>query len=116
MSPERKQCNAKVRAMYEDVSTRTRRFHAGSAVAGTVVFLLLAAASQAQTVRTADATARAQQSGVPVHVVVTVEARKGEESPVINREDVMVREEGEREDFRDVWPKTVHHQTSQGPR
>jgi len=48
--------------------------------------------------------------------VVTVEARKGEESPVINREDVMVREEGEREDFRDVWPKTVHHQTSQGPR
>lgn len=41
----------------------------------------------------AAASVRAQQSsGVPVHVVVTVEARKGEEPPVINREDVMVRE------------------------
>jgi hypothetical protein len=37
--------------------------------------------------------ARTQQSsGVPVHVVVTVEARKGQEAPVINREDVMVHE------------------------
>ena len=37
--------------------------------------------------------ARAQQpAGVPVHVVVTVEAHKGKEPPVINREDVMVHE------------------------
>lgn len=31
-------------------------------------------------------------NGVPVHMVVTVEARKGPEVPVVNREDVMVHE------------------------
>jgi hypothetical protein len=44
------------------------------------------------------ASARAQQpSGVPVHVVVTVEAHKGKEFPVINREDVLVHEGRDRD-------------------
>ena len=56
MSPERMQYAAKLRAMHEDVSSRTRRsILAASAVGGTFLFLLLAAASYAQTVRTADA-------------------------------------------------------------
>src|SRR5579872_1448165 len=33
-----------------------------------------------------------------------------------SQDDVFLRLEGEREDIRDVWPKTVRHQTSQGPR
>jgi hypothetical protein len=42
--------------------------------------------------------ARAQQSaGVPVRIVVTVEARKGKETPLINREDVMVHEGRDRD-------------------
>src|SRR5579863_5449504 len=42
--------------------------------------------------------ARAQQpAGVPVHIVVTVEAHKGKEPPVINREDVMVHEGRDRD-------------------
>lgn len=45
-----------------------------------------------------------QSSGVPVHVVVTVEARKGQESPVINREDVMVHEGHERDEVIDWVP------------
>jgi len=111
MSLERKQYSAKLRAMHEDVSTRTRRsFLAGPAVGGTFVFLLLAAGGHAQTVRTADATARAQQSsGVPVHVVVTVEAHKGEESPVIDREDVMVREGRDRDEVIDWVPAQGEH-------
>jgi hypothetical protein len=36
-------------------------------------------------------------SGVPAHMVVTVEARKGAEVPVINRDDVMVYEGKERD-------------------
>ena len=44
------------------------------------------------------ASARAQQpAGVPVHVVVTVEAHKGKEFPVINREDVIVHEGRDRD-------------------
>jgi hypothetical protein len=42
--------------------------------------------------------AQAQQpAGVPVHVVVTVEAHKGKEPPLINREDVMVHEGRDRD-------------------
>ena len=43
--------------------------------------------------------------------------RRLREVPGRNRrqDDVFLRLEGEREDFRDVWPKTVRHQTSQGP-
>ena len=42
--------------------------------------------------------AQAQQpSEVPVHIVVTVEAHKGKEIPVINREDVMVHEGRDRD-------------------
>ena len=53
----------------------------------------------------ANPSVRAQQSsGVPVHVVVTVEARKGQEIPVINREDVMVREGHDRDEVIDWVP------------
>jgi len=49
--------------------------------------------------------ARGQQpAGVPVHVVVTVEARKGAETPVINREDVMVHEGHDRDGVIDWVP------------
>jgi hypothetical protein len=55
-------------------------------------------------------TARAQQSsGVPVHVVVTVEARKGQETPVINREDVMVHEGHDRVEVIDWIPAQGEH-------
>jgi hypothetical protein len=51
---------------------------------------------------TTAAGARAQQSaGVPVHAVVTVEAHKGKETPVINREDVMVHEGRDRDQVVD---------------
>jgi len=54
--------------------------------------------------------ARGQQpAGVPVHIVVTVEARKGEESPVINREDVMVREGRDRDEVIDWVPAQGEH-------
>lgn len=54
--------------------------------------------------------ARAQQSaGVPVHVVVTVEARKGRETPVINREDVMVHEGRDRDPVVDWVPAQSEH-------
>src|SRR5690349_15024585 len=54
--------------------------------------------------------ARAQQSsGVPVHVVVTVEARKGQETPVINSEDVMVHEGHNRVEVIDWVPAQGEH-------
>ncbi len=53
---------------------------------------------------------RAQQpAGVPVHVVVTVEARKGKEPPVINREDVMVHEGHDRDPVVDWVPAQGEH-------
>ena len=59
------------------------------------------------------ANAVAQQSsagtGVPVHVVVTVEARKGAETPVINREDVMVHEGHDRDTVVDWVPAQGEH-------
>ena len=36
-------------------------------------------------------------AGVPVHLVVTVEPRKADQAPVINREDVMVYEGHDRD-------------------
>src|SRR5215469_3269624 len=58
----------------------------------------------------ADAGLRAQQSsGVPVHIVVTVEARKGEETPVINREDVMVHEGHDRDQVVEWVPAQGEH-------
>lgn len=61
----------------------------------------------------AAANAVAQQSsagtGVPVHVVVTVEARKGGETPVINREDVMVHEGHDRDTVIDWVPAQGEH-------
>jgi hypothetical protein len=58
MNPERIPYTAKLRATHEDVSSRARRnVLAASAVGGTFLLLLLAAASYAQTVRTVDAQA-----------------------------------------------------------
>jgi hypothetical protein len=55
----------------------------------------------------------AQQSaapmGVPVHVVVTVEARKGDDVPVINREDVMVHEGRDRDPVTEWVPLQGDH-------
>ncbi len=54
--------------------------------------------------------ARARQpAGVPVHVVVTVEAHKGKEPPVINREDVMVHEGRDRDPVVDWVPAQGEH-------
>ena len=54
--------------------------------------------------------ARAQQSaGVPVHVVVTVEAHKGKESPLINREDVKVHAGRDRDPVVDWVPAQGEH-------
>ena len=57
--------------------------------------------------------ARAQQapaaSGIPVHLVVTVEPRKGAEIPVINRDDVMVYERKERDKVSEWVPARGDH-------
>jgi hypothetical protein len=54
--------------------------------------------------------ARAQQpAGVPVHVVVTVEAHKGKEPPVINREDVMVHQGRDRDPLVGWVPAQGEH-------
>ena len=54
------------------------------------------------------AAAMAQQStmlpGVPVHMVVTVEARRGKQVPVINKEDVMVYQGKDRDQVADWVP------------
>jgi hypothetical protein len=56
MSPERVEYTAKLRATHEDFSSRTRRsFLAASAIGGTCLLVLLAAASYAQTIPSADA-------------------------------------------------------------
>ena len=62
------------------------------------------------TLAVANPSARAQQSsGVPVHVVVTVEAGKGQETPVINREDVIVHEGHDRDEVIDWVPAQGEH-------
>ena len=54
--------------------------------------------------------AQAQQTAdLPVHVVVTVEAHQGRDIPVINREDVMVREGRERDQVVDWVPAQGEH-------
>ena len=50
-----------------------------------------------------------QSSGVPVHIVVTVETDKGEETPVINRGDVMVYEGHDRDKVIDWVPAQAEH-------
>jgi hypothetical protein len=58
MTLEKMQYTARLRATHENVLSRTRRcFPAVPAVGGTLLLLLLAAASYAQTVRTVDAQA-----------------------------------------------------------
>lgn len=47
--------------------------------------------------------------GVPVHMVVTVEARHGSDVPVINREDVMVHEGRDRDQVTDWVPAQGDH-------
>lgn len=54
--------------------------------------------------------AQAQQpAGAPVHIVVTVEAHKGKETPVINREDVMVHEGRDRDPVVNWVPAQGEH-------
>jgi len=48
-------------------------------------------------------------NGVPVHMVVTVEARHGSEVPVINREDVLVHEGRDRDQVTDWVPAQGDH-------
>ena len=48
-------------------------------------------------------------NGVPVHMVVTVEAHKGSDVPVVNREDVMVHEGKERDTVTDWTPAQGEH-------
>ena len=55
------------------------------------------------------ATRAQRSSGAPVYVVVTVEARKCEETPVINREDLMVREGRDRDEVIDWVPVQGEH-------
>jgi hypothetical protein len=58
MTPEKMQYTDRLRAAHESVSNRTRRsFPAARAIGGALLLLLPAAASYAQTVRTADAQA-----------------------------------------------------------
>ena len=61
----------------------------------------------------AAASALAQQTpaatGVPTHIVVTVEARKGAETPVIHREDVMVYEGHDRDTVTEWVPAEGEH-------
>jgi len=64
---------------------------------------LLAAAALAGGLRPALAQ-EASSSGVPVHVVVTVEPRHGSNIPVINREDVMVYQGHDRAKVADWIP------------
>ena len=59
--------------------------------------------------RNAAAQQPASTTGVPVHTVVTVEARKGDEIPIIHREDVMVREGRDRDPVTDWIPATGEH-------
>jgi hypothetical protein len=47
--------------------------------------------------------------GAPVHMIVTVEPRKGSEVPVVNREDVMVYERKERDQVTDWVPAQGDH-------
>ena len=51
----------------------------------------------------------ASSSGVPVHMVVTVEARHGTNVPVINREDVMVYQGHDRDKVTDWVPLQGDH-------
>jgi len=48
-------------------------------------------------------------NGVPVHTLVTVEARHGSEPPVINREDVMVYEGHDRDSVTEWVPAQGDH-------
>lgn len=59
--------------------------------------------------RNAAAQQTGSTTGVPVHMVVTVEARKGEEIPIINREDVMVHEGRDRDAVIEWIPATGQH-------
>ncbi len=53
--------------------------------------------------------AQESANGVPVRIVVTVEAHKGSNSPVVNREDVMVFEGKDRDTVTDWTPAQGEH-------
>ena len=111
MTSERMQYTSKLRAVHGEVSSRTRRrFLLASVVGGAFVSLLLAVPGHGQTGQLANPAVRTQpSSGVPVHIVVTVEARKGDETPLINREDVMVHEGHTRDEVVDWVPALGKH-------
>ena len=48
-------------------------------------------------------------SGTPVHMIVTVEPRKGSEVPVVNREDVVVYEGKNRDSVTEWVPAQGDH-------
>src|SRR2546430_6011831 len=69
------------------------------------VFAFFALAAANALAEQANALAEQSSAGpAPVHVVVTVGAHKGRETPVINREDVMVHEGHDREPVIDWGP------------
>ncbi len=76
----------------------SKSFFTAAAVA--LVGMLAAATSWAQ---------QALPAGVPAHLVVTAEPRKGHEVPVINREDVMVFEGKDRDQVIDWIPAQGDH-------
>ena len=70
---------------------------------------LLAMIVLTASVRPIAAQEAASSSGVPVHMVVTVEARHGTNVPVINREDVMVYQGHDRDKVTDWVPLQGDH-------
>src|SRR5271170_5410053 len=57
----------------------------------------------------ATGTVSAQNAGVPTHLLVTVEARRGKEVPEITRADVMVYEGRDRDQVTDWVPAQGEH-------
>jgi hypothetical protein len=73
-----------------------------------IAFVMVGAAVWA--IQAPDLSAQAQPgNGVPVHTVVTVEARKGSEVPMINREDVLVSQGKNRDTVTEWIPAAGEH-------
>jgi hypothetical protein len=71
-------------------------------IAGTLLAVISLATSQV-------VAQQASSSGVPVHMVVTVEPRHGSNVPVVNREDVMVYQGRDRAKVTDWLPLQGEH-------
>ena len=79
------------------------------------VFAFFAFAAANALAEQANALAEQSSAGpAPVHVVVTVEAHKGRETPVINREDVMVHEGHDRDAVIDSASRRLMFSNSSG--